>query len=188
MTFCRERGVPFWEAMQSWYLGAYLVQRQSRFEEGVALIRDAISLHRAAGNGNNLAQMLANLAEAYVGLGQLDEAVLAIREGLEWVDSSDEHFGEPELYRVSAGLALAFPVPDERQAEADFDKALESARRYEQNVFGLQAAMGLARLWERQGRRAEAKRLLSDTYNAFTEGLDTFELVAARKLLEELDY
>ncbi len=47
--------------------------------------------------------------------------------------------------------------------------------------------MGLARLWNRQGRRAEAKRLLSETYNAFTEGFDTFELVAGRKLLRELD-
>jgi class 3 adenylate cyclase/tetratricopeptide (TPR) repeat protein len=187
LTFCRERGVPYWENMYSWYLGGYRVQRQGRFEEGVALIRDAISAHRAAGNGNCLPQMLANLAEAYLGLDQLDEASSAIREGLECVDSNDEHLGEPDLYRLSAELALARPTPDERQAEANFQKALARAMPYEQALFGLRAAMGLARLWDRQGRRAEAKRLLSDTYNAFTEGLDTFELVAARKLLDELE-
>ena len=46
--------------------------------------------------------------------------------------------------------------------------------------------MSLARLWQRQGKRAEARRLLGDVYDWFSEGFDTRDLREARALLEEL--
>ena len=46
--------------------------------------------------------------------------------------------------------------------------------------------MGLARLWQRQGRRPDAMRLMTETYGTFTEGLETFSLAAAKNLLEAL--
>ena len=50
----------------------------------------------------------------------------------------------------------------------------------------LQAATSLARLWQQQGKRTEAHKLLSDVYNWFTEGFDTKDLQEAKTLLEEL--
>ena len=47
--------------------------------------------------------------------------------------------------------------------------------------------MSLARLWQSQGKRADAYKLLSDVYNWFTEGFDTKDLQEAKALLEELD-
>jgi predicted ATPase len=47
-------------------------------------------------------------------------------------------------------------------------------------------ATSLARLWQRQGKRDDARRLLSDVYGWFTEGFDTADLRAARGLLEEV--
>jgi predicted ATPase len=41
-------------------------------------------------------------------------------------------------------------------------------------------------LWQAQGRRAEARELLSSVYGWFTEGFDTPDLVEAGALLEEL--
>ena len=38
-----------------------------------------------------------------------------------------------------------------------------------------------------QGRRDEARQMLSDTYAWFTEGFDTPDLKAAKALLHELD-
>ena len=99
---------------------------------------------------------------------------------------SDDHWGEPELYRMSAELALAGPTPDEPEAEAQFSKAIECGRQYDQRLAALRAAMGLARLWQRQGRRPDAMRLLSETYSTFTEGLETFNLAAAKNLLDGL--
>ena len=46
--------------------------------------------------------------------------------------------------------------------------------------------MSLARLWQQQDKRAEAKRMLSEIYGWFTEGFDTKDLQEAKVLLEEL--
>ena len=50
----------------------------------------------------------------------------------------------------------------------------------------LRAATSLARLWEGQGKRAEAHGLLAPVYNWFTEGFDTKDLEEAKALLENL--
>jgi predicted ATPase len=46
--------------------------------------------------------------------------------------------------------------------------------------------MSLCRLWQRQGKRAEARELLAPIYGWFTEGFDTADLQEAKALLEEL--
>ena len=46
--------------------------------------------------------------------------------------------------------------------------------------------MSLSRLWQRQGKRAEAHELLAPIYGWFTEGFDTADLQEAKALLEEL--
>jgi predicted ATPase len=46
--------------------------------------------------------------------------------------------------------------------------------------------MGLARLWQQQGKQAEARELLTPIYGWFTEGFDTADLQEAKALLEEL--
>jgi len=46
--------------------------------------------------------------------------------------------------------------------------------------------MSLSRLWQRQGKTAEAHHLLSEIYGWFTEGFDTKDLQEAKALLEEL--
>ena len=72
------------------------------------------------------------------------------------------------------------------QAEACFQQALALARRQQAKSLELRAAMSLARLWQRQGKRAEAHTLLAEVYGWFTEGFDTADLQEARALLETL--
>ena len=50
----------------------------------------------------------------------------------------------------------------------------------------LRAATSLVRLLRDTGRRDEARPLLADIYNWFTEGFDTADLKEAKALLEEL--
>jgi len=50
----------------------------------------------------------------------------------------------------------------------------------------LRAAMSMARLWSRQGKRRQARDLLAPVYDWFTEGLDTLDMKAAKALLVEL--
>ena len=60
------------------------------------------------------------------------------------------------------------------------------ARRQEAKSLELRAAMSLSRLWQQQGKRAEAYELLTPIYGWFTEGFDTKDLQEAKVLLEAL--
>jgi predicted ATPase len=67
-------------------------------------------------------------------------------------------------------------------------KAIEIARKQLAKSLELRATVSLARLWQSQGKHAEAHKLLSDIYNWFTEGFDTKDLQEAKASLEELSH
>jgi predicted ATPase len=59
-------------------------------------------------------------------------------------------------------------------------------RKQQAKSWELRAAMSMARLWRDQGKRDEARDLLSPVYGWFTEGFDTLDLKEAKALLDEL--
>ena len=71
-------------------------------------------------------------------------------------------------------------------AEDSLRRALAIARRQTARLFELRAATSLARLWRDQGKRTEARDLLTPIYGWFTEGFDTPVLQDAKALLDEL--
>jgi predicted ATPase len=75
---------------------------------------------------------------------------------------------------------------EEDEAEACFLKAIAVARQQQAKSLELRAVMSLSRLWQQQGKKAEARQLLADIHGWFTEGFDTKDLQEARALLEEL--
>jgi len=46
--------------------------------------------------------------------------------------------------------------------------------------------MCLSRPWQKQGKKEEARRMLAEIYNWFTERFDTADLREAKALLKEL--
>jgi predicted ATPase len=106
------------------------------------------------------------------------------------------------LQQAGLGLKSAFPAtsgsarhPAARSrhpgghtaAEACFRQALKVAGRQHAKALELRAAMSLSRLWQQQGRRNAARRLLAPIYSGLTEGFDTADLREAKTLLRELD-
>jgi predicted ATPase len=77
-------------------------------------------------------------------------------------------------------------MPDKAQAETCLQQALAVARHQQAKSLELRAAMSLARLWQQQGKCAEAHALLAPVYGWFTEGFDTADLQEAKALLEGL--
>ena len=71
-------------------------------------------------------------------------------------------------------------------AEACFHQALAVACRHQARALQLRAAISLSRLWQQQGKQAEARALLAPIYGWFTEGFDTADLQEAKALLEVL--
>jgi predicted ATPase len=83
-------------------------------------------------------------------------------------------------------LLLKRPGTPQAEAEAWLQRALDVARRQEAKSLELRAAMSLSRLWQQQGKRAEAHALLALIYGWFTEGFDTADLQEAKVLLDAL--
>jgi predicted ATPase len=72
------------------------------------------------------------------------------------------------------------------EAEACFRKAISIARYRNAKSLELRATTSLAHLWQRQGKRQEAHKALSEIYHWFIEGFDTKDLQEAKALIEEL--
>jgi predicted ATPase len=186
MTFSTEQGFALWlawgTAMQGWALA-----EQGQVEEGMAQIRQCLDTSRATGAKLGRSHFLALLAEAHGKVGQAEEGLSALSEALTWVDQSGERFYEAELYRLKGELVLQSGVwSRESEAEKCFQKAIEIAQKQQAKSLELRAATSLARLWQSQRKRDEARELLEPVYSWFTEGFDTTDLIDAKTLLDEL--
>ena len=118
-------------------------------------------------------------------MGQVDEVMPLLAKALAIVDTTGERHTEAELHRLY-GVLLLRQAAKAQAAEACFQRALDVARRQQAKWWELRAAMSLARLWQQQGKRAEAHALLAPIYSWFTEGFDTADLQEAKALLEAL--
>jgi len=65
-------------------------------------------------------------------------------------------------------------------------QALAIAGRQQAKSLELRAAVSLSRLWQQQGKQAEARALLAPIYGWFTEGFETADLQEAKALLDIL--
>ncbi len=72
-------------------------------------------------------------------------------------------------------------------AEKDLYTAITQAQGMNAKSFELRATMSLAGVLGDTGRRDEARTMLAEIYNWFTEGFDTADLKDARRLLVELE-
>ena len=100
--------------------------------------------------------------------------------------ASGERGWNAEIHRLCGKLTARLPYPDPAKAADSFCTALAIAREQGTRGYELRAATSLARLWGKQGRRAEGRDLLAPLYGSFTEGFDTQDLKEANALLEEL--
>src|SRR5215510_4537171 len=183
LVLSREQGFAFRLAEATTLRGWALVE-QGQGEAGIAQIRQGIAAEWAT--GSRIAPHLALLAKACWNLGQSEEGLRVVAEALAIGNSNGEGRWTAELYRLQGELLLTLASEYYAEAESCFQQALKVARRQQAKSWELRAAMSLARLWQRQGKRAEARELLAPIYGWFTEGFDTADLQEAKALLEEL--
>jgi predicted ATPase len=170
-------GFPFYQNMGEWLRGWALVQ-QGYSEKGMGQIQVLAYPRRTSD------RLL--LAETYEATGQIEDGLRVVADTLAAVDKSGQRDHKAELNRLRGGLLLKHIVPDEKWAATCFQKALNIARQQHAKSLELRAAMSLSRLWQQQGKQAEAHVLLAPIYGWFTEGFDTKDLQEAKVLLEAL--
>ena len=187
LAMCDEQGFAFMGLVIRTLRGARLAQ-QGRVDEGIRDLKRGIEVHLTSGARFAVPPFFEFLAEAYLSIGQTEQGLAAVAEGLALSHSGGEHWVDAELYRLRGEFLLIGPSPDAAQAESCFLGSLEIARSQESKSFELRTATSLGRLWQRQGKEREARELLQPVYTWFTEGFDTHDLVAARELLDSLGH
>ncbi len=125
------------------------------------------------------------IAAAYLEAGRTDEGLAILEGAIAKSAAGGVRMYEADLHRLKGELLLAAGAP-ETEVEASFRQAIAIAQRQEAKSWELRATMSLARLLKRRGDAAEARAMLAEIYNWFTEGFDTADLKDAKALLEEL--
>jgi predicted ATPase len=184
----QEQAFGMWWAMGSMLRG-WALAVQGRAQEGSAQTCHAVAAWRAPGAELAVPYWLAMLAEAYMHGGQTEAGLRTVEEALAVVHNTAQHFYEAELYRLRGELLQQAPESLEQATdppEACFLWAIEIARHQQAKSHELRAVRSLSRLWQRQGKREDARQRLAEVYDWFTEGADTVDMQEAKALIEEL--
>jgi len=201
MALMREHGfVQFWGGALT-KLGWVLVE-QGAIEEGIAQILQGLDAQKSTGVELGRHENFVILAQEYGKAGQATEGLRVLAEAIAIVHNNAERFFEAELSRLKGELLLqsssevresdvspsyaTFYSPQAQEAEACFRQAIAIARCQQAKSLELRAVMSLSRLWQHQGKRAEARDMLAELYSWFTEGFDTPDLQDAKALHEAL--
>jgi tetratricopeptide (TPR) repeat protein len=124
-------------------------------------------------------------ATAYLEAGRTEEGFATVERMIEECAAGGVRLFEADLHRLKGELLLSAGAPM-TEAEDCFRTAITVAQRQQAKSWELRATMSLARLLMKQDRRNEARSMLAEIYNWFTEGFDTTDLKDAKALVDEL--
>jgi predicted ATPase len=145
-------------------------------EEGLRVLTDALLDIQKEGGSFYEAEIHRLRGELTLQLGSREQRAKDSEEL--GVNSKEQGVGSPEQRAESR----------EQEAEGYFLKAIAIAQKQQAKSLELRAVMSLARLWQNHGKTAEARRMLAEIYDWFTEGFDTKDLQEAKALLAEVSH
>lgn len=181
-----EHGLLFWLAGGLIMRGWALIE-QGTMAEGLANLREGMAAWVATNGAAHRTYHLGLLAEALGKEGQIEQGLGVLAEALALMDGTGECFHGAELHRLRGEFLLRQESAGVvAEAEACFLRALTIARRQQAKSLELRAAMSLTRLYQKQNRHAEARPMLDECCDWFTEGFDTPDLREANALREGL--
>jgi len=173
---CTEQALPYWQRA-----GQQALQRSANLE-AVRRLTTALELLVTCSDTSTWAQQE---LELQIALGQalmatkgytapeVEQTYARARALCQQVPGGISRSGAPSPSRQPSGTACAA-------------RTRRLGCRQQAKSWELRTALSLSRLWQQEGKRAEAYELLAPIYGWFTEGFDTADLQDAKALLEEL--
>ena len=151
--------------------GWALSEKENR-DKGIRQIRQGIAAYSDTGAVLGRPYFLSILIGAYV-------KKMQVQDGFKVLDE------EAELYRLKGKLLLEENSDNFPEAEACFNQAITVARYQNAKSLELKATMSLSCLWQKQGKKDAARRILEEVYGRFTEGFNAPALKKAKILISE---
>ncbi len=178
-------GFPQWGALCTIIRGSIVVA-SGHVDAGLDEMRRGLAGWQATGAGILIPVFLGFIAEAEIARGDSATALGLVEDALRRIEVYGERLYEAELYRLRGAALLVRPAPDPARAESCFLRALDIARRQRTKSWELRTTASLARLWRERGRGPDARGLLAEAAQWFSDGPETNDLRDARHLLDEL--
>jgi class 3 adenylate cyclase/tetratricopeptide (TPR) repeat protein len=150
--------------------------------DGLSVIRQGLAASIESGFRSRFGENLICLAEVQALDGMIDDALITIEQAFE--SNPQEMLLRPEILTMRGELRRKIGRAD--AAEADFRDAIALAQKMNAKMLEVRAMTSLARLLDFQGKRDQARAMLAEIYNWFTEGFDTADLKDAKALLDQL--
>ena len=155
-------------------------------EGGIARMRAHMSQLKTGGSEYITDRGLTFVATALGRAGRFEEALATLEEAFLFIERTGQRYYHAELHRLKGELLLGRDLANAAAAEQSFRTALDISREQRAKSWELRASRSLARLLRDTNRRDEARSLLAEIYESFTEGFDTADLKDAKALLQEL--
>lgn len=180
IALTRQHGMTYWMATGEALQGRAQVMQEGRQDLSQLKL---LAVRLSTASPSYSAQRSSDMAELHMQLKSYDEALGLLAQAQAEEASTGSCQFAAERHRLKGVCLLALSPPDAKAAEASFDQALAISRRQGAKMLELRAAVSLARLWQQQGKKEQAWRMLANARDGFTEGFDTPDLVEAADLL-----
>jgi predicted ATPase len=152
------------ELMEGW---VRVVQGEA--EAGVRQAEAALEALKAIPSRRfHLPIRIAIVGRARAAAGDLEGALAHYQSALGAAANTGELWYEPELLRLKAEMLVALPEARSAEAEQCLIEAIALAKKQEAKFWELRAAVALAGLWAKLGRRADASGVLAGSLRVWT--------------------
>lgn len=174
-------GLAPYEAVAAGFRAQTLIAR-GEVPPGIELLQTALPRLRADRYELYASAFVAELSQGLAALGQLPEGLNVLHETIARIATEGDGFDMPELLRLRGELEAR--NGELKAADASFAASIALAEQQGALSWRLRTETSVARLRRQQGR---AKPLdgLAKTFARFSEGFETADLKAARRLLDE---
>jgi tetratricopeptide (TPR) repeat protein len=186
MELAEAHGFQIWNAVGSCLRGAGLVGMGS-IDQGLALIEQGTKAYRGLKTPPIFWPLLLHLcAGGYGAASKPEEGLTLLNEAIQTASGSSGRTLSPEFLILKGELLLSLSSDNAAEAESLYQQAVNTAREARTPMLELQAALRLSRLWQEQGKKEQARELLSEAYTKITEGFKTVDMKEASALLTDL--
>jgi predicted ATPase len=178
-----EHALDLWHAWGKCF-GAELLIARGRIDEGLEALQSTFDELPQGAFFMYYAGLRATLADAFGKVGAVSRGLVTIDEAIARSERDEERWYLAEFLRVKGELLRLENTPRAiREAEEQLQRSRDLAKWQQVLSWELRTSISLARLYQGQGRIAEALDAVASVYSQFEEGFQTADLRTAKTLI-----
>ena len=182
----REHALPIWRAAYGIFFDGLASAQSGTTGGGLEEMRRGIELLREQKVLIFDGLLKIALADAEACAGDVDRALATLNEALEICDRTGHRSFEAELHRVRGETLLKRNPRNPAPAEEAFQSAIAIARHQGARSFELRASLSMAKLYQSNGRPANAHASLAPALEGFSPRSQMAEIAEAQVLFVSL--